>query len=75
MPFSKKVYAPDSRELWTSHDEEEAWSSVIALPGRRNLGLGRHWHFVSVQFWVLTGTVYLALVFTTGCWRYLVPTS
>ncbi|WP_199737251.1 MULTISPECIES: molybdopterin-dependent oxidoreductase [Micromonospora] len=73
--FSKKVYAPDSRRLWTSHDEEEAWSPVIALPGRRNLGLGRHWHFMTVQFWVLTGAVYLALVFTTGHWRYLVPTS
>jgi DMSO/TMAO reductase YedYZ molybdopterin-dependent catalytic subunit/thiosulfate reductase cytochrome b subunit len=73
--FSKKVYAPDSRRLWTSHDEEEAWSSVIALPGRRNLGLGRHWHFMTVQFWVLTGAVYVALIFTTGYWRYLVPTS
>ncbi len=73
--FSKKVYAPDARRLWTSHDEEEAWSSVIALPGRRNLGLGRHWHFMTVQFWVLTGAVYVALVFSTGYWRYLVPAS
>ncbi len=73
--FSKKVYTPDSRRLWTSHDEEESWSPVLALPGRRNLGLGRHWHFMTVQFWVLTGAVYVALVFATGYWRYLVPTS
>ncbi|MGW5668218.1 molybdopterin-dependent oxidoreductase [Micromonospora sp. NPDC003776] len=73
--FSKKRYSSQSPRLWTSHDEEESWSPVIALPGRRNLGLGRHWHFMTVQFWVLTGAVYLALVFATGYWRYLVPTN
>jgi len=30
---------------------------------------------MSVQFWVLTGAVYVALVFATGYWHYLVPTS
>lgn len=73
--FTRKTYRADSPRLWTSHDEEESWSPVIALPGRRNLGLGRHWHFMTVQFWVLTGAVYLALVFATGYWRYLVPTN
>jgi DMSO/TMAO reductase YedYZ molybdopterin-dependent catalytic subunit/thiosulfate reductase cytochrome b subunit len=73
--FSKKMYGADSRKLWSSLDEEEAWSPVIALPGRKNLGLGRHWHFMTVQFWILTGAVYLALVFATGYWHYLVPTS
>ncbi|MGH3783604.1 MAG: molybdopterin-dependent oxidoreductase [Pseudonocardiaceae bacterium] len=72
--FSKKMYGADSRRLWTSLDEEEAWSPLLALPGRKNLGLGRHWHFLSVQFWVLTGVVYLALVFATGYWHYLIPT-
>jgi thiosulfate reductase cytochrome b subunit len=76
--FSKKMYGADSRRLWTSLDEEEAWSPVIALPGRKNLGLSRHWHwhwhFMSVQFWILTGVVYLALVFTSGYWLYLIPT-
>jgi DMSO/TMAO reductase YedYZ molybdopterin-dependent catalytic subunit/thiosulfate reductase cytochrome b subunit len=72
--FSKKMYSADSRRLWTSLDEEEAWSPVIALPGRKNLGLGRHWHFMSVQFWILTGLAYLALVFASGYWHYLIPT-
>ena len=36
---------------------------MIALPGRKNLGLGRHWHFMTVQFWILTGLVYVALLF------------
>jgi DMSO/TMAO reductase YedYZ molybdopterin-dependent catalytic subunit/thiosulfate reductase cytochrome b subunit len=72
--FSKKVFAADSRKLWSSLDEEESWSPVVALPGRKNLGLGRHWHFLTVQFWVLTGLVYVALLFTSGEWRRLVPT-
>ncbi len=73
LRFSKKVFAPDSRRLWTSQDEEESWSPVVALPGRGNLGLGRHWHFLSVQFWVLTGAVYVALLFASGDWRRIVP--
>lgn len=73
--FSRKAYGGDSRRMWTSLDEEESWSPVVALPGRKNLGLGRHWHFLTVPFWVLTGAVYVTLVFATGYWHYLVPTS
>jgi DMSO/TMAO reductase YedYZ molybdopterin-dependent catalytic subunit/thiosulfate reductase cytochrome b subunit len=73
--FSKKVFSADSRKPWSSLDEEESWSPVIALPGRKNLGLARHWHFMTVQFWVLTGLVYVALLFASGEWRRLVPTS
>ncbi|MGH3539986.1 MAG: cytochrome b/b6 domain-containing protein, partial [Pseudonocardiaceae bacterium] len=72
--FSKKMYGADSRRMWSSLDEEESWSPVVALPGRKNLGLGRHWHFMTVQFWILTGAVYVVLVFATGYWRYLIPT-
>lgn len=74
LRLSKKVYGADSRKLWTSLDEEESWSPLIALPGRKNLGLGRHWHFMSIQFWILTGAVYVAMIFATGYWHYLVPT-
>ena len=74
LRLSKKMYGADSRRLWTSLDEEESWSPVVALPGRKNLGLGRHWHFLTVQFWILTGLVYVVLVLTTGYWHYLVPT-
>ncbi len=45
------------------------------LPGHKKLGLGRHWHFLSIQFWILTGVVYVVMIFTTGYWHYLVPTS
>jgi DMSO/TMAO reductase YedYZ molybdopterin-dependent catalytic subunit/thiosulfate reductase cytochrome b subunit len=73
--LSKKTFGADSRRMWSSLGEEESWSPVIALPGRKNLGLGRHWHFMSVQFWILTGAVYVTLVFATGYWRYMIPTS
>lgn len=73
--FSKKTYGADSRYTWSSLDEEESWSSAIALPGRKNLGLGRHWHVMTVPFWILTGAVYVVMMFASGYWRYLVPTS
>ena len=75
LRLSKKMYAADSRRPWSSLDEEESWSPLIALPGRKKLGLGRHWHFLSVQFWILTGAVYVAMVFASGYWHYLIPTS
>lgn len=75
LRFSKKVFSADSREPWSSLDEEESWSPVIALPGRKNLGMGRHWHFMTMQFWILTGLVYVALLFVSGEWQRLVPTS
>lgn len=75
LRFSRKHFAADSRRLWSSLDEEESWSPVLALPGRKNLGLGRHWHFMTVPFWICTGAVYVAMVFASGYWHYLIPTS
>ncbi|KZM69879.1 molybdopterin-dependent oxidoreductase [Nocardia terpenica] len=73
LRLSRKTFGGDSRRPWVSLDEEESWHPVIALPGRKNLGLGRHWHFLTVQFWVATGLVYVIMVFATGYWQYLVP--
>jgi thiosulfate reductase cytochrome b subunit len=75
VSFSSKRVAPAPHPQWTSKDEEEAWSPLLALPGRGNLGLGRHWHLLTVQFWVLTGVVYVALLVVSGEWRRLVPTE
>ncbi|MCO5973957.1 molybdopterin-dependent oxidoreductase [Actinoallomurus soli] len=74
LRFTKETYSADSAKPWSSEDEMVSWSPVIALPGRKNLGMGRHWHFLTIQFWILTGAVYVALVFATGYWRYLLPT-
>ena len=69
-----RKHQPSDR-LWTSLDEEEPYPALIALPGGRRLGLGRHWHFASVYGWILTGLVYVVLLFTADQWRRLVPTS
>src|SRR6185436_16008360 len=64
-----------AHELWTSRDEEESFSSWVALPGRKNLGLGRHWHFLADAGWLLTGLLYVVMLWVTPEWRRLVPTS
>ncbi len=61
--------------IWTSMNEEVAVSPLIAQPGKDNLGLGRHWHFFSVAIWLLNGIVYIVLLFATGEWVRLIPTS
>ncbi len=73
--FSRRMYGADSRRPWTTLDEEEAWNPVVAMPGHKNLGIGRHWHFLTIHFWIATGIVYLVFVFASGYWRYLVPTD
>jgi DMSO/TMAO reductase YedYZ molybdopterin-dependent catalytic subunit/thiosulfate reductase cytochrome b subunit len=74
LRFSSKTFCADSARLWSSLDEEESWSPLVAMPGRKNLGLGRHWHFATVPFWIANGAVYVAMLFASGYWRTLVPT-
>ncbi|MCG3162542.1 MAG: Sulfoxide reductase catalytic subunit YedY [Acidobacteria bacterium] len=62
-------------ELWTAEDEIVPLNSWIAMPGRNNLGLGRHWHFWSTAGWIITGVVYVVCLFASSEWRRLVPTS
>jgi DMSO/TMAO reductase YedYZ molybdopterin-dependent catalytic subunit/thiosulfate reductase cytochrome b subunit len=66
---------PNNR-LFTSMDEAEDVSPVFAIPGgHHNLGAGRNWHFLIVPLWVLNGLTYVGLLFATGQWRRLIPTS
>lgn len=65
----------ESELLWTSTDEEISLPSWLALPGHKNLGMGRHWHFLCDGGWLLTGIAYYSLLFITGEWRRLVPES
>jgi sulfoxide reductase catalytic subunit YedY len=73
IKFTRKKMPKD--KLWTSLDEEESFPSWIALPGHKNLGLGRHWHFFSMIFWFANGVAYYILLFTSGEWIRLIPTS
>ncbi len=73
--FTKKKVPVDKDIVYTSLDDEIPASPILALPGGKNLGIGRHWHFFSVIFWVLNGVVYVVLLFATGEWARLIPTS
>ena len=73
LKFTRKKIPHD--RMWTSLEEEESFSSWIALPGHKNLGIGRHWHFFSILFWVANGIAYYILLFTSDEWQRLVPTS
>ena len=64
-----------SELLWASTDEEISLPSWLALPGHKNLGMGRHWHFLCDGGWLLSGIAYYSLLFITGEWRRLVPES
>ncbi|HIW45392.1 MAG TPA: molybdopterin-dependent oxidoreductase [Candidatus Yaniella excrementigallinarum] len=66
---------PTEEGVYTSLMDERSMSPLLALPGRENIGLGRHWHGLGVMLWVLNGLVYVVLLFATGLWKRIIPTS
>ena len=74
LRFTKRKL-PKEEGVYTSLMDEKSLSPLVALPGRENIGLGRHWHGFSVMLWVLNGVVYVTLLFATGLWRRIIPTS
>jgi DMSO/TMAO reductase YedYZ molybdopterin-dependent catalytic subunit/thiosulfate reductase cytochrome b subunit len=69
------VEVPRDR-VWTSKDDARYLSPWIGLPGgQHTLGLARNWHFASVILWIGNGAVFYILLFATGQWRRIVPTS
>ncbi len=69
------VEVPKDR-VWTAKDDSRYLSPWIGLPGyRHTVGMARHWHFLSVLFWVGNGLIFVVLLFGTGQWRRLVPAS
>jgi DMSO/TMAO reductase YedYZ molybdopterin-dependent catalytic subunit/thiosulfate reductase cytochrome b subunit len=71
--FTNKIMPKD--KLYDTIDDEQSYHPLLALPGRRNLGMGRHWHFVSVIGWILVGLSYYILLFATGQWHRYWPYS
>ncbi len=66
---------PKEEGVYTSLMDERSASPLLTLPGRKNIGLGRHWHGLGVMLWLLNGMLYVVLLFGTGLWRRIVPTS
>ena len=69
------IEVPKDR-VWTAKDDSRYLSPLIGLPGyRHTIGMARHWHFLSVLFWVVNGLVFVILLFATDQWKRLVPSS
>ena len=62
--------------LWTAKDDARYISPVAALPGyRHTIGVARSWHFLNVYGFIITGLIFVGLLFSTTQWQRLVPTS
>lgn len=66
---------PQEEGVYTSLMDERSVSPVFTLPGKKNIGLGRHWHGLGATLWLVNGLVYVVLLFATGLWRRIIPTS
>ncbi|MGI8680641.1 MAG: cytochrome b/b6 domain-containing protein, partial [Mycobacteriales bacterium] len=62
--------------LWTAKKDSISLPGQVGLPGiRHSIGLARWWHLGIDTLWLLNGLVFYVLLFATGRWRRLVPTS
>lgn len=61
---------------WSAKDDAVQLSGWVGLPGRRHsTGLARSWHLGVDMLWLVNGIVFYALLFSTGQWTRIVPTS
>ena len=62
--------------LWTAKQDSISLPGQVGLPGlRHSIGLARWWHLSMDLLWLLNGMVFYVLLFATGQWQRLVPTS
>jgi sulfoxide reductase catalytic subunit YedY len=62
--------------LWTAKEDSISLPRQIGLPGiRHSIGLARWWHLGTDSLWLVNGLVFYVLLFTTGQWRRVVPTT
>ena len=58
-----------------ARDDELVLPKWFSLPGGKKIGIGRRWHGLTNFAWMVNGLIYTILLFGTGQWRRLVPTS
>ena len=75
IKFTKKKVPMGKDVIYTAREDEVDASPWIALPGHKSIGIGRHWHGVNSTLWLITGVTYVVLLFATGEWSRLIPTS
>jgi methionine sulfoxide reductase catalytic subunit len=62
--------------LWTAKQDSVSLPKHFGLPGlRHSIGLARWWHLGLDMLWLLNGLLFYILLFSTGQWRRIVPTS
>jgi methionine sulfoxide reductase catalytic subunit len=62
--------------IWTAKDDARYISPVAGTPGyRHTIGIARVWHFINVHGFLITGIVFVFMLFVTEQWRRIVPTS
>ncbi len=62
--------------LWTAKQDSISLPGQVGLPGlRHSIGLARWWHLSVDALWLLNGLVFYVLLFASGRWQRLVPTS
>ncbi len=62
--------------LWTAKQDSISLPGQVGLPGlRHSIGLARWWHLGVSTLWLANGLLFYVLLFATGHWRRLVPTS
>lgn len=67
---------PSTGRGWSPRDDAVQLSGMVGLPGRRlSTGLARWWHLGLDVLWFANGVVFYVLLFATGQWTRIVPTS
>jgi DMSO/TMAO reductase YedYZ molybdopterin-dependent catalytic subunit/thiosulfate reductase cytochrome b subunit len=62
--------------VWRASDDDRYISPLVATPGyRHSVGIARSWHFIDVYGFILTGLIFIPLLFVSGQWERLVPNS
>lgn len=62
--------------VWRASDDDRYISPLVALPGyRHSVGVARSWHFIDVYGFIITGLIFIPLLFVSGQWARLVPDS
>lgn len=62
--------------IWTAKDDARYISPFISTPGyRHTIGVARIWHFINVHGFIVTGLIFVAMLFATEQWRRIVPDS
>ena len=62
--------------IWTAKDDSVTLPPWLGIPGiRHSICLARRWHFSVTLLWMINGVLDYVLLFTSGQWLRLVPTS